>query len=147
MARFHVLRGPARTLGCIMAFASPALGQEPVSITTRYSPYEEQAIHDAETALETHVDPAPEGKRIERIEFMRLEPLDPHDPAPMILNVVHVTSKPVVIRHELLVRRPPPDGARSVRAPAALLFARRELPGAAIRPAISFGLVRRERNR
>jgi hypothetical protein len=87
---------------CTLLFAVPAAGQ-PVSITTRYSPYEEQAIHDAEATLGTRTDPSPAGKRIERIDFVRIEPIDPHDPAPMAMNRVHVTSKPSVLRHELLV--------------------------------------------
>jgi hypothetical protein len=95
--------GRVRAFVCTLLFAVPAAGQ-PVSITTHYSPYEEQAIHDAEAALQTRTDPSPEGKRIERIDFVRIEPIDPHDPAPLAMNTVHVTSKPSVLRHELLVR-------------------------------------------
>jgi hypothetical protein len=93
----------AQAFLAILLRTVPAAGQ-PVSITTRYSPYEEQAIHDAEVALRTQVDRYPEGKRIERIDFVRLDPIDRHDPAPMALDAVHVTSKPRVLRHELLVR-------------------------------------------
>lgn len=93
----------APAFASIFLCAAPAAGQ-PVSITTHYSPYEEQAIHDAEGALQTRTDPSPDGKRIERIDFVRIDPIDSHDPAPMAMNRVHVTSKPSVLRHELLVR-------------------------------------------
>jgi hypothetical protein len=93
----------ACALGCVLSFSATAAAQ-PVSITTRYSPYEEQAIHDAEAKLGARVDPAPEGKRIEGIDFIRLDPVDPHDPLPMALDAVHATSRASVLRHELLVR-------------------------------------------
>jgi hypothetical protein len=88
---------------CVLLAPGLAQGQ-PVSLTTSYSPYETQAIHDAEVTLETEVERSPRGKVIERIDFVRLAPVDPHDPLPLVLDKVHVTSKPSVLRHELLVR-------------------------------------------
>jgi hypothetical protein len=94
-----------RALCCFLLVSESAHGQgQPVSLTTRYSAYEDQAIRDAASALGTELDPAPQGKEIERVDFVRIEPIDPHDPAPLVLNRVHVTSRPSVLRHELLVR-------------------------------------------
>jgi hypothetical protein len=83
---------------------APVAAAEPTSITFDYSPYEWQAIRDAEAALGAGLDPAPEGKTIERVDFVRLDPVDRHDPVPMVLDRVHATSRPSVLRHELLVR-------------------------------------------
>jgi hypothetical protein len=77
---------------------------DPASVTGHYTDYEEQAIHDAESALGTTVDEHPEGKRIERIVFVRLDPIDPHDPLPPQLDGIHATSRAFVLEHELLVR-------------------------------------------
>jgi hypothetical protein len=78
------------------AFASP--GPQPA-----YSAYEARAIADAERALATTPDPSPEGKTIERVDFVRLDPIDVHDPAPLVLDAAHATSRPFVLRRELLV--------------------------------------------
>jgi hypothetical protein len=77
---------------------------QPRSVTGSYSPYEERAIHDAEADLRTRVDPRPEGKKIERIDFIRLDPIDRRDPLPEALDAVHATSRVPVLKHELLVR-------------------------------------------
>jgi hypothetical protein len=81
--------------------AGPAAG-DPRSLTYRYSGYEQEAIRDAESALGAQVDPFPEGKSIERIDFVRLDPIDRHDPLPMVVDVLHATSRISVLRHELL---------------------------------------------
>ncbi len=98
MARTGVLTAAALFLVAARASADPA------SITGRYTDYEEQAIHDAESELGTTVVEQPEGKRIERIVFVRLDPIDPHDPLPMRLDSVHATSRARILQHELLVR-------------------------------------------
>jgi hypothetical protein len=77
---------------------------DPHSLTGAYSPYEQQAIDEAEIGLGSRVDPSPEGKLIESIEFVRLEPIDPHDPLPAAIDVVHTTSRPWVLRRELVAR-------------------------------------------
>lgn len=83
-------------------FARPAAA-DPMSLTGAYSSYESQAIEDAEAKLRTRVDPSPDGKTIERIDFMRLDPVDSHDPLPIAIDVLHTTSRVRVLRHELLV--------------------------------------------
>jgi hypothetical protein len=84
---------------------------EPSSITGSYSAYEMTAINDALRSKNKEVsklnvaiaiDPSPEGKIIERIEFVRLDPIDQHDPIPTALDKVHTTSKPYVLRRTLL---------------------------------------------
>ena len=50
------------------------------------------------------VDPAPEGRTIESIEYVRLEPIDKHDPLPAAIDVVHTTTRPWVLRRELVAR-------------------------------------------
>src|SRR5262245_18781301 len=64
---------------------------DPRTFATRYSPYEQQAIRDAEESVGAHVEPEPEGKIIERIDFVRLDPIDRHDPLPAGIDVVHTT--------------------------------------------------------
>jgi hypothetical protein len=77
---------------------------EPASLTTAYSDYEMTAIHDAETRLGVTLDPTPEGKTIEHIEFLRLPPIDRHDPLPAAVNVAHATTKEYVVRRALFVK-------------------------------------------
>jgi hypothetical protein len=102
-------------------FASRAAA-DPASIVFDYSPYEWEAIHDAEVVLGSRLDPSPEGKTIERIDFVRLDPIDRHDPLPMSVNVVHTTSRVQVLRHEILAREGDPwrrviidESARNLR--------------------------------
>lgn len=76
----------------------------PATLTGSYSDYELVAIHNAEHMLGLTLEDAPEGKRIERIELVRLPPVDAHDPLPAAINAAHVTSKESVIRRALFVR-------------------------------------------
>jgi hypothetical protein len=78
------------------------------SLEPAYSPYEQQAIDDAASELHTTVDPAPAGKRVEHIDYVRIDPIDRHDPAPRWLDVAHVTTRVFVLRREVLVA----EGAR-----------------------------------
>ena len=98
-----------------IVIAGPSARADPRSFTHRYSEYEEQAIRDAESKLGAPVDLSPEGKTIERIEFVRLDPIDPHDPIPASVDVVHATSRVSVLRHELLTREGD-ESARNLRA-------------------------------
>lgn len=49
-------------------------------------------------------DPAPEGKRIERVEIVRQQVFDDDDPVPDFVNVFHGQTREPVIRRELLFR-------------------------------------------
>ncbi|MBS2012016.1 MAG: hypothetical protein JST00_03960 [Deltaproteobacteria bacterium] len=109
-----------------------ALAQKPVSKTTEYSPYEKETIKNALDATGLRVDPAPEGKTVERIDVVRLEVLEPRDPIPeevvgiktrKLLNSLHYTSRDFVIRREMLVQEGEPyvqvlvdETARNMRA-------------------------------
>jgi hypothetical protein len=77
----------------------------PVSLTGRYSPYEVAAIRGAEQALGARVAAAPEGKLVERIDLVVLDPIEPRDPLPTAFNVLHVRTRDYVITRELLLRR------------------------------------------
>ena len=63
------------------ALVTTTASADPTSLTGRYSAYEEQAIRDAATDLGTGIEPLPEGKTIERIDFVRLDPIDRQDRA------------------------------------------------------------------
>jgi hypothetical protein len=88
----------------LAARQSLAADDAPASITTAYSPYELEAIHAAERALGATLDPSPEGKIVERIDTIRLDPIEPRDPAPVAIDIVHTTTKEHVILHEMLLR-------------------------------------------
>lgn len=89
------------TLSCGLVRAAHA---EPRALSFAWSAYEQRAIADAERALHTTVDGDAEGKTIERIDFVRLDPIDTNDPLPAGMDAVHATSREHVLRHELLVR-------------------------------------------
>ena len=93
------MSGSARA-ACMLAAMVPAASllpavarAQPRSIVTTYSSYEERAIDEASSALGTSVDLAPEGKTIEHVDFVRIAPIDAHDPAPAWLNALHVASR------------------------------------------------------
>jgi hypothetical protein len=69
-----------------------------------YSPYERKTIKDALKKLKTRIEPSPEGKIIERVEVVPLEVIEERDPAPNFLNWFHATTKPYVIRREILLQ-------------------------------------------
>ena len=69
-----------------------------------YSPYEQQTIDVVLGRLHLARDSAPEGKTVERIEVVPLDPFEERDVLPRWLNVFHVTSRHRVIRNEVLLR-------------------------------------------
>ena len=66
----------------LLALLARTAAGGPRSLTGAYSDYEQQAIRDAQAWLGGALDPAPEGKVIERIELVRLDPIDAHDGLP-----------------------------------------------------------------
>ena len=93
-----------RVLACAAFFlVAGRAGADPVSLTGSYSGYEEQAIHDAAVELHTQPEPSPEGKTIERVEFVRRDPVDRHDPLPAAIDALHTTTRERVLRREILV--------------------------------------------
>ena len=109
-SRSALLARAALVVGLLARTASA----DPRSLTGSYSDYEQQAIHDAREKLGGAVDPSPEGKIIERIELVRLDPIDRHDGLPTAIDAVHTTSRPWVLRRELLVREGEPWRAVAV---------------------------------
>lgn len=93
-----------RLLACAaLLLVAGQAAADPLSLTGSYSGYEDQAIHDAEVALHTQVERFPEGKVIERIDFVRLDPVDRHDPLPAAMDALHTTTRARVLRREILV--------------------------------------------
>ncbi len=69
-----------------------------------HSGYEEATITAALAALGLQEARAPEGRIIEGVDTVRLEMIEERDPAPRILNVIHVVTRPYVVERELLLR-------------------------------------------
>lgn len=92
--------------------AGPPDVSKPTSQSFEYSPYEKETIARALAATGAQIDPAPEGKTVERIETLRLEVLEDRDPVPediigikarKLANSLHVVSKDFVIRRQMLM--------------------------------------------
>lgn len=105
-----------------MPAVARAEDEAPQSVTTVYSEYEKVAIKQAEKLFASTVDPDAEGKIIESIETLRLDPIEERDPAPMALNAAHITTKEDVVKHEVLLHVGEPykkvladEGARNLR--------------------------------
>jgi hypothetical protein len=101
-------------LAAALLLAAPSLARAQASTASAapppaerllvYSPYEQQTMAEVLDRLHLARDPAPEGKLVERIEVVPLDPFEPRDVLPRWLNVFHVTSRPSVIRDEVLLR-------------------------------------------
>lgn len=97
----------AAAVAAVLGLPGVALAQpgKPPPVRSRdFSSFEQRAINDALGSRGASVDPAPEGKIIEGIDIVALDVIEPRDPAPMGLNLFHVTSRPYVIEREVLVR-------------------------------------------
>lgn len=74
----------------------------------KLSPYERDTIVRALMATKSELEPAPEGKTIESIEVRALDVLEDRDPLPgfliTFLNALHVTSRPGIIRQQVLFK-------------------------------------------
>jgi hypothetical protein len=80
----------------------PSLAQNTTQ-TSRFSGYEEDTIERV-LLEDMAIDPAPEGKVVERIDIVAIDVIEERDPAPRFLNVLHTTTREDVIRREVLVR-------------------------------------------
>jgi hypothetical protein len=109
--------------------------EAPASIAFPYSPYETAAISAAERTLGATVDPVPEGKLIERIDVVRLDPIEPRDPAPEALDLVHATTREDIVRHEVLAKVGTPYRAAIVDESARNL---RQLPQLSLVVCVAF---------
>jgi hypothetical protein len=69
-----------------------------------YSPYELETIADALAQSKALQDPNPEGKTIEQIDVVTLDVIEKRDPLPGLLNIFHATTRPSIVRREMLLR-------------------------------------------
>lgn len=92
--------------GLLLGAGEPALAGSPsrAGASPAYSEYEESVLSEAlaEVGGRTAVDPV--GRRIERIDIVRLEVFDHRDPVPLFFNVFHATTRERIVRRELLFR-------------------------------------------
>ena len=96
MSRKGPFQALLAALSAALSVGVPAAASDgaPESVTTVYSPYELVAIKKAEQKWQSTVDPDPEGKIIESIDTLRLDPIEERDPAPMALNARRSTTSP-----------------------------------------------------
>jgi hypothetical protein len=86
--------------GCL-GFSLPRTAlADPVAFTSLERRTIAESLPRVERGLE--VEPAPEGKRIERVDIVTLEVFDEHDPIPNWVNLLHGTTREAVVRRELL---------------------------------------------
>jgi hypothetical protein len=100
-------RATATACGAAIALASSfgfAQAPPPAERSHVYSPYEQQTIDEVMASLHTTLDPAPEGKTIEQIDVVPLDVFEKRDPLPRWLNVFHATTRPSIVRREMLLR-------------------------------------------
>ncbi len=100
----------ALSLALVACVTRAAFAQAPPAAERSgvYSPYEQQTIDEALKKLNAKADPSPEGKTIERIDVVPLEVIEDRDPLPNWLNVFHVTTRPSIVRREMLLREGDP---------------------------------------
>ncbi|MEY2933401.1 MAG: hypothetical protein RL033_4150 [Pseudomonadota bacterium] len=99
------LRGPLLAAALLGEPLGAHAQHAPTSITGAYSAYEQEAIRQAEAALGASVAENPEGKTIESIDVLVLDPIETRDPLPSVLNALHVSTRRHVIEQELLLAR------------------------------------------
>ncbi|MGO8994935.1 MAG: hypothetical protein ACLQVI_16590 [Polyangiaceae bacterium] len=101
------LLDPVRADGAPPTSHSVAAGSGEPAPTLRsqvFSPYEQAAIDGALAEKHEVIDPTPEGKLLEGIDIVTLDVIEPRDPAPGIINGLHVTTKHYIIDREILLR-------------------------------------------
>lgn len=93
------MRASHLVLGLLIVFRGG-----PASAVDVKEQYEEKLVRWALDKNGLVPDPAPEGKRLERIVIEREDIIARSDPWPGFLNILHVTTRDSVIRQELLIR-------------------------------------------
>jgi hypothetical protein len=83
----------------------------PRAVGGAYSPYELASIEEALARLGARVAADPEGKTVEGIDIVTLDVVEPRDPAPRALNMLHATSRRYVIEREILLSEGEPYAA------------------------------------
>lgn len=106
------MRPDRRTLGVLAVAATIAtptfargqsLAPPPAERLHEYSPYEKATLDDELKAHHLTVDPAPEGKIVERVVIVPLPVFEKRDVLPSWLNIFHVTTRDSVVRGEVLL--------------------------------------------
>jgi hypothetical protein len=98
------MRTTLAAIAMACTFAAVVKAEVPYTITDGYSPYEEATLRDGLARVGGTLDPKPEGKTLERIEIVTLDPIEHRDPIPLAFNAVHFTTRREVIEREVLLR-------------------------------------------
>lgn len=93
-----MMRRLASLLSLALTWTSVVLAESP----QQFSSYEKETIERTLKETGGEIEPHPEGKRIEHIEIVPLEVIEDRDPIPGFFNIFHTTTRPSVIRDELL---------------------------------------------
>ncbi len=88
--------------GGLLFFAATLAATRPAGAEQQFSSYERGVLEAELDRLGGELDPAPEGKLISDIEIVRRDVFDESDPVPDFINVFHTTTRPHVVRRELL---------------------------------------------
>lgn len=104
---FASLRGLAEPTATANQGSEPTESDEEPA--AEYSELEQYTIERELRLLRKAGQPArveaePEGKLIESIRVVPLEVFDEQDPVPLVMNGLHVTTQPHIVRRELLVK-------------------------------------------
>jgi hypothetical protein len=91
-------------LACVAPATGRAQAPPPAERAHVYSAYEQETIGRVLASLHARVDLAPEGKLIEQIDIVPLDVFEESDPLPRWLNVLHATTRPSIVRREMLLR-------------------------------------------
>jgi hypothetical protein len=76
-----------------LGIASAARAEDPKpAFGPAYSKYELETIRTALARTRARLDPAPDGKWIESIDFLPLDVIEERDPVPEFLNKLHITT-------------------------------------------------------
>ena len=99
-------RGRAGLFSSVFAIAllcaGPARAQSTAPSPRSF--YEEESLVKAMQLTHSELDLEPEGKILEGIDVVPLDVIEERDPAPMMLNMFHVTTREGVVRREVLLR-------------------------------------------
>jgi hypothetical protein len=97
-------RAAALIAACSLLAPPLAAGaEELVALPATMSAYERAALAEALAEVKGRVDPAPEGKIVERVDVLPRDVIEDRDPLPGFLNVFHTRSRERVIRQQILL--------------------------------------------
>lgn len=94
--------------GWLLAARSAAAEEAPITVGGGESRYERTILAEAVESVGGQLETSPEGKTIEEVVIVTLDPIEPRDPLPAALNAAHVRSQRYVIAREVLVQRGEP---------------------------------------